>query len=210
MEAGDGTVQRWPLRRIYRGLCSSLRTTCSPVCRRVETSVFHRQSDGTTRCRGTVCPSGTYVRVIVRFHLGDEAITLQTNACDVEAKLQQSTLLMWVASGGKGMRANVIFPPRSWIAVNRPKHVSRLRREACAARGLRAAHLSGARLRPTLARSTAIPPFKDAPVLVDFAEARAGRVLSAERAAPTCCFEASLSVDPLSPVMRTRHTKEES
>ena len=25
MEVGDGTVQRWPLRRIYRGLCSSLR-----------------------------------------------------------------------------------------------------------------------------------------------------------------------------------------
>jgi hypothetical protein len=80
MEVGDGTVRRWPLRRIYRGLCSSLRITCSPVCRRVETSVFHRQSDGTTRRRGTVCPSGTYVRVIVRFHLDDEAITLQTNA----------------------------------------------------------------------------------------------------------------------------------
>ena len=80
MEVGDGTVQRWPLRRIYRGLCSSLRTTCSPVCRRVETSVFHRQSDGTTCCRGTVCPSGTYVRVIVRFHLDDEATTVQTNA----------------------------------------------------------------------------------------------------------------------------------
>ena len=71
MEVGDGTVQRRPLRRIYRGLCSSLRTTRSPVCRRVETSVFHRQSDGTTRCRGTVCPSGTYVRVIVRFHRDD-------------------------------------------------------------------------------------------------------------------------------------------
>src|SRR6202007_2633556 len=77
MEVGDGTIQRWPLRRIYRGLCSSLRTTCSPVSRRVATSVFHRQSDGTTRCRGTVCPSGTYVRVIVRFHLDDDAITLQ-------------------------------------------------------------------------------------------------------------------------------------
>jgi MFS family permease len=81
MEVGAGTVQRQPLQRIYRCLCSSLRTTCFPVCRRVETSVFHRQSDGTTRCRGTVCPSGTYVRVIVRFHLDDEAITLQTNAC---------------------------------------------------------------------------------------------------------------------------------
>jgi predicted MFS family arabinose efflux permease len=49
MEVGDGTVQRWALRRIYRGLCSTLRTPCAPVCRRVETSVFHRQSDGTTR-----------------------------------------------------------------------------------------------------------------------------------------------------------------
>src|ERR1700728_850808 len=80
MAVGDGTVQRQPLQRIYRGLCSSLRTTCSPVCRRVAPSVFHRQSDGTTRCRGTVCPSGTYVRVIVRFYFDDEAITLQTNA----------------------------------------------------------------------------------------------------------------------------------
>ena len=80
MQIGNGTVQRQPLQRIYRCLCSSLRTTCSPVCRRVETSVFHRQRDGTTRCRGTVCPSGTYFRVIVRFHLDDEAITLQTNA----------------------------------------------------------------------------------------------------------------------------------
>ena len=80
MEVGDGRIQRWPLRRIYRGLCSSLRTPCSPVCRRVEIAVFHRQSDGTTRYRGTVCPSGTYVRVIVRFHFDDDAIALQTNA----------------------------------------------------------------------------------------------------------------------------------
>src|SRR6202021_2489086 len=57
MEVGNGTVQRQPLQRIYRGLSSTLRPTCSPVCRRVETSVFHRQSDGTTRCPGTVCPS---------------------------------------------------------------------------------------------------------------------------------------------------------
>ena len=76
MEVGDGTVQRQPLRRIYRGLCSSLRITCSPVCRRPEIASFAGQGDRTTRCRGTVCPSGTYVRVMVRFHFDDEAITL--------------------------------------------------------------------------------------------------------------------------------------
>ena len=80
MEVGDGTVQRQPLQRIYRCLSSSLRTTCSPVCRRVETSAFHRQGDESTHCRGIVRHSGTHVRVIVRFRLDDEANTLQTNA----------------------------------------------------------------------------------------------------------------------------------
>src|SRR6516165_1766342 len=37
---------------------------------------------------------------------------------------------------------------------------------------------------------------------------RAGRVLSAERAAPTCTQEDPFPDEPLSPVLRTRHTKE--
>ena len=80
MEVGEGAVQRQPLQRIYRCLASSLRTTCSPVRRRVETSAFHRHGHKTTHCRRIVRRSGTHVRVIVRFRLDDEAITLQTNA----------------------------------------------------------------------------------------------------------------------------------
>ena len=42
-------------------------------------------------------------------------------------------------------------------------------------------------------RTASLPRSESGPSLVNLYQARAGRVLSAERAAPTCCFEASLS-----------------
>ena len=46
-------------------------------------------------------------------------------------------------------------------------------------------------------------------LVLNFASTPAGGVLSAERAAPACLWRHHLLVDPLSPVLRTRHTKEE-
>jgi len=64
MEVGDGTVQRWRLQRIYRCLCSSLRTTRLPVCCRPEITSFPGQGDRTTSCRRIACLIGDDVRVI--------------------------------------------------------------------------------------------------------------------------------------------------